>query len=328
MKENDAKKFQDINFQASFSAADIFPAKLLGNFGAIDREGRIRPVHIHLNPTNACNLNCSFCSCAGREKSEALSLEECKDIFDMFASMGTAAATVTGGGEPLMHPEINEILEAARQAKIKCGLVTNGFLLSRLESDWPTWARISISDDRAPNKQFYKTLEAATLRMPNIDWAFSYVYGRKPNLDAIGEAMAFAEGHSFTHMRLVADLFDTENTPLIGDLRSALDGKPGSNLLLYQGRKAYLPGRRFCLISLLKPGITAKGELYPCCGAQYAFGEGTKDYSLTMGHWQSFPRIFTRQLAFDGSGCVRCYYDQYNKALDLLVRDITHREFV
>ena len=42
--------------------------------------------------------------------------------------MGTAVVTITGG-EPLLHPELDDIIRRIRANGMIAGLITNGYLL-------------------------------------------------------------------------------------------------------------------------------------------------------------------------------------------------------
>lgn len=309
----------------SFSAADVFPAKVL----QLPNDGRIRPVHLQLNPTNRCNLKCHFCSCSEREKSAEMPLAEIAELLTTFAAFGTRSVTITGGGEPLMHPGINHIVELAKNLRIQVGIVTNGLLLDRLDHQWPTWIRVSASDDRDIDRVYFETVARAVDRMPLIDWAFSYVLTGNPDYHKVASVAAFAADHRFTHVRLVSDLLDLVNVPAVESVKAALAGVPGESLVIYQGRKEFTHGRERCLISLLKPGIAADGLVYPCCGAQYALDPPPRDYTaMSMGHWRVFAKYLASQKPFNGAACVRCYYDNYNGVLAAMTADLKHKAFV
>jgi len=309
----------------SFTAADAFPAKVL----QLPTGDRIRPVHIQLNPTNRCNLKCSFCSCSEREKTDEMPLAEIAELLTTFAAFGSRSVTITGGGEPLMHPHINEIIEHAKVSGIQVGIVSNGLLMDRLDHQWPLWVRVSASDDRAIDQTYFDTISRAVDHMPSTDWAFSYVLTARPDYVKLAAVMAFAADQTFTHVRLVSDLLDLENVPDIEQARQALTGLPGESLVIYQGRKEYTGGRRQCLISLLKPGIAADGLVYPCCGAQYALEPPPRDYrAMSMGHWRDFAKHLSTQQPFNGSACVHCYYDNYNTVLAARLAPLQHEAFV
>lgn len=313
----------------SYGAANIFPTKLLQNRDII-KDGRITPYHLQLNPTNRCNLNCSFCSCSDRDKTFELPLEEITEMIVMFKIMGTKSVTITGGGEPLCHPKINEILELMSGLGIAIGIVSNGIMLDRMENNCQTWIRISFSDSRDLTKDFLATLARGIERMPRTNWSFSYVLTAKPYYDKLKKVVAFAGEHNFCHVRIVSDLVDVENTPDMDEPKRQLAGISGEEIVIYQGRKKYTAGRQRCLIGLLKPTIGADGKVYPCCGSQYSVTGSPKDFPevTCMGHWREFKNIFQAQLHFDGSICTRCYYDEYNTALHFMTMNLEHKEFV
>ena len=49
--------------------------------------------------------------------------------IDKLADLGTAMTTISGG-EPLMHPDLDEIIAHLRKRGMVAGLLTNGYLLT------------------------------------------------------------------------------------------------------------------------------------------------------------------------------------------------------
>ena len=85
--------------------------------------------------TNKCNLNCFYCKCHGMELNE-LSVDE---VIEKVKSAAEHGETVIdfGGGEPLMHPNIEKLVKEAKQVPgvEKVTLTTNGvFLPQKLEA--------------------------------------------------------------------------------------------------------------------------------------------------------------------------------------------------
>ncbi len=86
-------------------------------------------VLVHLIPIRRCNLSCAYCNEYDRH-SAPVPLAELKRRIDVLASFGTSIITLSGG-EPLLHPELDEVIRHIRRHGIIAGLITNGYLLTR-----------------------------------------------------------------------------------------------------------------------------------------------------------------------------------------------------
>ena len=82
---------------------------------------------IYIEITNQCNLTCEFCAKSHRPK-RFMSVDEFKMICEQIRFF-TDYIYLHVQGEPLLHPDLKEILEIADHYKLKVQLVTNGTLL-------------------------------------------------------------------------------------------------------------------------------------------------------------------------------------------------------
>lgn len=320
----------------SYTAASVFPAKLVRRLHECVKYGKIVPYHPQLSITNLCNLSCSFCSCANRENVETMPVEKASKILFDLSQMGAKGLTITGGGEPTLHPYFSEIVSIAKVLGFQIGLVTNGITLGSVS---PTslshlrWMRVSVSDDRDVD-ELVSVLDYVGQKIPGRkDWAFSYVLTAKPDYDKLAKVVKYANSHQFTHVRIVSDLLDTENVPDMKTVEDELRKKRyiNDNLVIYQGRKQYTKGSKKCWIGLLKPMIGTNGNIYPCCGVQYAMDPPSLNFEPRMQmnkKGEDWKDVFKDQAPFDGSRCVRCYYEDYNAALDMVMSPLEHEEFV
>src|SRR5258708_7104455 len=87
------------------------------------------PFLVHIIPTRRCNLACTYCN-EFDDFSQPVPLEEMKKRLDILADMGTSIITISGG-EPLLHPELDEIIRHTRRRGMIAGMITNGFLLTQ-----------------------------------------------------------------------------------------------------------------------------------------------------------------------------------------------------
>ena len=78
-----------------------------------------------------CNFDCVFCHMEGIDKNEKLLRpEDYKLIAVAFKQLGGEEVKVTGG-EPLLRPDIVEIVKSFTGEGLKTSMTTNGFLLPR-----------------------------------------------------------------------------------------------------------------------------------------------------------------------------------------------------
>lgn len=87
------------------------------------------PLLAHIIPMRRCNLSCTYCN-EYDDHSSAVAIDEMKRRIDKLAELGTAVVTISGG-EPLLHPGLDEIISHIRKRWMLAGLITNGYLLSR-----------------------------------------------------------------------------------------------------------------------------------------------------------------------------------------------------
>ena len=86
------------------------------------------PVMAHIIPIRRCNLACKYCN-EYDDVSKPIALETVKSRIDHLARLGTNIVTLSGG-EPLLHPELDEIIAHMRSHPIIAGMITNGYLLT------------------------------------------------------------------------------------------------------------------------------------------------------------------------------------------------------
>ncbi|MFC2058205.1 radical SAM protein [Chloroflexota bacterium] len=90
------------------------------------------PIHPVWEVTNACNLGCKQChACSGKPAPGELTTEEGKRLLDSIANIGEFRMLALGGGEPLVRPDIVELIAYARRLGLEISIATNGTLLTR-----------------------------------------------------------------------------------------------------------------------------------------------------------------------------------------------------
>jgi MoaA/NifB/PqqE/SkfB family radical SAM enzyme len=85
-------------------------------------------VMAHIIPMRRCNLACAYCN-EFDSTSKPVPLETMFQRLDQLARLGTAIVTISGG-EPILHPELDEIIRRIRKNGMIAGMITNGYLLT------------------------------------------------------------------------------------------------------------------------------------------------------------------------------------------------------
>ena len=91
-------------------------------------KSRHHPVLAHIIPIRRCNLSCAYCN-EYDKVSSPVPTEEMLRRVDLLAALGTGIITFSGG-EPLLHPELDEIIRRIRSHGLIATLITNGYMLT------------------------------------------------------------------------------------------------------------------------------------------------------------------------------------------------------
>lgn len=146
------------------------------------------PTTIHFMPALACNQHCEFCSYGHRTATDGedqrgwknmalmsdafLPRAKARELVRDWVAMGVKAVELTGGGEPLIWPFVDEWFQLMAQTSIDVGMVTNGTALTAqraklfASTNWK-WARVSID---AGDREHYR----ATRRVPGSHWDLAW----------------------------------------------------------------------------------------------------------------------------------------------------------
>jgi MoaA/NifB/PqqE/SkfB family radical SAM enzyme len=197
------------------------------------RRGEVTaPIYVRVKPTNRCNHDCFFCvykaSFSGmhelspdREsdyvgKVAELTTDKLMEILEDFKSMGVKAVTYSGGGEPLMHGGIVQVMERTMELGIDLSIITNGQLLmgDRAKSlAKAKWVRVSVDYQNAeqmhqhrnvPERMFEALLknlsDFSAVKSPECNLFLNYIV-HKGNCDGLLEAAKLFKAHGAENLR-------------------------------------------------------------------------------------------------------------------------------
>lgn len=164
--------------------------------------------------TRRCNLACGYCN-EYDKTSKPVAKETLFRVIDKLHDLGTITLELTGG-EPLLHPDIVEVLRYARDRGIpRRRMISNGFLLTREMIEKLNEVglyQLSISVDGVePNETTEKVLSQLRKRLPLLEQHATFrvqlgaVLG-STNAEEAAAVIDYARDHGFlTNLNILHD---------------------------------------------------------------------------------------------------------------------------
>lgn len=84
---------------------------------------------IYIEITSSCNLTCSFCQETKRDK-RFMSIDEFSHVIEQVKPL-TEFIYLHVKGEPLLHPQLGDILQICHDEGMRVNITTNGTLLKK-----------------------------------------------------------------------------------------------------------------------------------------------------------------------------------------------------
>jgi len=194
---------------------------------SIAEHRRTAPLYIRIKPTNKCNHNCNYCHYAsgqyldleGQENRNQIPWEKMAEIIQDMADIGVKAVTFSGGGEPLLYPNIVQAMQMILDNNIDLSIITNGYLLKDKAAELlaqAKWVRISL--DAGSQETYARTrgisLESfsrvcsnienfALLKGQNCELGINFVVNRE-NADEIYQAGKLMHDLGVNHIKYTA----------------------------------------------------------------------------------------------------------------------------
>jgi MoaA/NifB/PqqE/SkfB family radical SAM enzyme len=128
------------------------------------------PILVQIVPMRRCNLACTYCN-EYDKTSDPVPLPTMLRRIDRLAELRSGIVTISGG-EPMMHPELDEILRRIRHHGMLAGLITNGFYLGperirKLNDAGLEYLQISI-DNVVPDEVSQKSLKTLDKKLQHL----------------------------------------------------------------------------------------------------------------------------------------------------------------
>jgi MoaA/NifB/PqqE/SkfB family radical SAM enzyme len=125
------------------------------------------PILAQIVPIRRCNLACTYCN-EFDAFSPPVPFPEMQKRLDRLADLGVTIITVSGG-EPMLHPNLDDIIRHIRSRGILATLITNGYLLTaerirELNRVGLDYLQISI-DNVSPDETSKKSLKVLSRKL-------------------------------------------------------------------------------------------------------------------------------------------------------------------
>lgn len=152
------------------------------------------PVVVELDVTTFCDLACPECISGSLLNQGRFSNEGLIELASEMGEIGVRAVILIGGGEPLLHPIIEEVIEILSENSIAVGLTTNGTQIRRyldVIADNVQWTRVSIDAASAETYNIFR---------PQRGGRRDTFYEVISNVEALASAKSGALGYSYLLM--------------------------------------------------------------------------------------------------------------------------------
>lgn len=321
------------------------------------------PAVVEVMPTNFCNFKCPHCRFRGLhgQVTEHLDLDLLDGLLADLSAAGVRALELSGGGEPLAHPQIGALFEIVEKHDFRVGLITNGYAfvdnpaLRERALRVCNWIRVSV--DGFGETTYRKVHGKRELRYADLRDAITALTtapGPRPRIgvkmlvsrlnahELEGEGrpvaieQALAMGADYLQLKFLAQPqglapSEPDTARLAGNIRKHM--RPLARRLTIELVPPFsgAPSNRECLTTFLHPVIAWDGTIYIC-----PFFERRRD-SHAIGnirdggffrHWGA-ERHKAAFEAIDHCQCVpKCPAQRYQPVIEFIARDFYRFDFV
>jgi MoaA/NifB/PqqE/SkfB family radical SAM enzyme len=139
----------------------------IGARALVDRH---HPILAQVVPIRRCNLACGYCN-EYDKVSPPVATDVVRSWIAKLGELKTEILTLSGG-EPMLHPDVDQLIACIREHRMIAGLITNGYFLQRerierLNDAGLQYLQISI-DNVKPDVVSKKSLEVLDGKLENL----------------------------------------------------------------------------------------------------------------------------------------------------------------
>src|SRR5438067_5232606 len=128
------------------------------------------PLLVQIIPTRRCNIDCGYCN-EYDKVSGPVPADLMRRRIDKLAQLGTSVVAFSGG-EPMLHPDLDDLIRHIRRRGMMVGLITNGYFLvpkriEELNAAGLDFLQISI-DNIEPDEVSKKSLRLLDKKLQHL----------------------------------------------------------------------------------------------------------------------------------------------------------------
>jgi hypothetical protein len=291
-------------------------------------QGIPTPVSLQVAPTELCTLDCKFCSVVNRNYKFVFDWEKLKTALDTFFKLGVRTVEITGGGDPLLYPQINDLVAYCLEKEKLVGMITNGIGIDkRLDPKLQarmSWIRISA------NTLDYRDHLDLPSGMKEGNLGFSYCWTENLSTEAqLLRVKEIADNNKVKYIRLVPNCLDsnedmlTKWDPLLQPLADKI-GHP----VFYQPKNFGAPDN--CYLGYIKPFLYCDEYVYPC-SSTVLNPEADKQFNSNFRwyHYTETEKIYSEPMKsiVDTNRCPHCVFTKQNAQLEYVINKHENEEF-
>jgi len=293
------------------------------------RAKKNHPIVLHIMPTEVCNLHCVFCSVAQRGEEGRLlpdlKISQIKSVVKELKKRGLKAVILSGGGEPTIYPQINELLEFLHSEKLEIGMISNGVMLAkRVKSknlNYLTWLRISIN-----SLDYVADIEIPKLNSKKTTLGFSYIWNPLTSPKIIkkikNKVKQISATNKVEYIRLLPDCnLSTDELKLAHKRLRSITKKLGDPFF-HQYKIHSTPAE--CHLGRVHPVLYTDGYIYPCDSLVLNSPADDKKFhrEYSLCRWNEVREYYSKKISgslIDTKKCPHCVFCRQNELLSEII---------
>ncbi len=324
----------------------------------------VAPLWAEVHPTDDCNHDCIWCiALSERQKAAALSGQRLLRLMDELADSGVIEVLLSGGGDPLQHPDIRSVIERGASRGMAMKLITNAGNMTEEHVDviLQHCASVRFSLDAgntATHRLIHRPSSSPGDDFETIVQRISQITrGRRPgppphvmtsfvlhsrSIQSLGEFLSVSQGLGVDGVDIKYNFLATrkETEELFETANIIIDGFSALHPEFPVGRDRYIPRKGVPATTTddaqkwpnlrLSVTIDASGDLYPCCHltGNPAFLEGNVQNRPFQEVW--FDPEHLARLAEIETGtekCIMCIQKSPGQAVTRAIARLRERRF-